>query len=49
MRNYFTPPTIPIPPSRPGELAWEVATLFPPQGRWSVPEYLALDTNHLVE
>lgn len=32
-----------------GEPAWEVATLFPPQGAWSEEEYLALDTNHLVE
>jgi Uma2 family endonuclease len=39
-------------PSRPsgfGEPAWDVATLFPNQGTWSEEEYLALDTNHLVE
>jgi Uma2 family endonuclease len=28
---------------------WEIATLFPEQGAWSESEYLALDTNHLVE
>lgn len=32
-----------------GEPAWDVALLFPNQGAWSVEEYLALDTNHLVE
>lgn len=33
------------------EPAWEVATLFPPQGQWSEGEYLALtdDTRRLVE
>lgn len=31
------------------EPAWEVALLFPPQGAWSEEEYLALDTNRLVE
>jgi Uma2 family endonuclease len=29
--------------------AWEVALLFPSQGEWSEFEYLALDTNRLVE
>lgn len=32
-----------------GEPAWEVATLFPNQGDWSVEDYLALDTRRLVE
>jgi Uma2 family endonuclease len=32
-----------------GEPAWEIAMLFPNQGYWSEEEYLALDTNHLVE
>lgn len=32
-----------------GEPAWEIARLFPVQGEWTVEEYLALDTNHLVE
>jgi Uma2 family endonuclease len=31
------------------EPVWEVAYLFPPQGQWSEEDYLALDTNHLVE
>jgi Uma2 family endonuclease len=31
------------------EPAWEVALLFPAQGSWSLEEYLALGTNHLVE
>jgi Uma2 family endonuclease len=30
------------PRSRPGEPAWELATLYPPQGSWSETEYLAL-------
>src|SRR5258708_2223631 len=37
------------PISRPSEPAWEVALLFPSQGHWSEAEYLALDTNRLVE
>ena len=32
-----------------GEPAWDVARLFPDQGTWSEEEYLALNTNHLVE
>jgi Uma2 family endonuclease len=35
--------------SQPGEPPWEVAFLFPAQGHWSEEEYLALDTNRLVE
>jgi Uma2 family endonuclease len=31
------------------EPAWDVARLFPPQGTWSEEEYLALNTNRLVE
>jgi Uma2 family endonuclease len=31
------------------EPAWDVARLFPDQGHWSEEDYLALDTNHLVE
>jgi Uma2 family endonuclease len=49
MSNYFTPPMHPMPASQPGELAWEVAMLFPPQGHWTEEEYLALDTNQRVE
>jgi Uma2 family endonuclease len=32
-----------------GEPVWELAYLFPNQGNWSEIEYLALNTNHLVE
>lgn len=32
-----------------GEPVWAIAHLFPAQGEWSVEEYLALDTNYLVE
>ncbi len=32
-----------------GEPAWDVALLFPPQGEWTEEEYLALDTNRMVE
>ena len=32
-----------------GNPTWEVAHLFPSQGAWSVADFLALDTNHLVE
>jgi Uma2 family endonuclease len=35
--------------SRLGEPAWEIARLFPNQGKWSVEDYLSLQTNHLVE
>ena len=31
------------------EPAWDVARLFPDQGCWSEDDYLALDTNRLVE
>jgi Uma2 family endonuclease len=37
-----------LPPRR-GDPAWDIALLFPAQGEWSEEEYLALDTNHLVE
>lgn len=32
-----------------GDPTWEVAFLFPNQGTWSVGDYLAIDTNHLIE
>jgi Uma2 family endonuclease len=35
--------------SRRGEPTWEIAYLYPSQGTWSEEEYLALDTNHLIE
>lgn len=31
------------------EPAWDIAHLFPLQGSWSEGDYLALETNHLVE
>jgi Uma2 family endonuclease len=31
------------------EPAWDVALLFPPQGEWTEEDYLALNTNRLVE
>jgi Uma2 family endonuclease len=31
------------------EPAWDIARLFPAQGRWTAADYLALDTNRLVE
>ncbi len=34
---------------RPPEPAWDIARLFPPQGHWTPDDYLALETNHLVE
>ena len=34
---------------RAGEPVWELARLFPSQGKWSVEEYLALDTGRLIE
>jgi hypothetical protein len=34
---------------RTGEPTWEIAHLFPIQGDWTEAEYLALDTNHLIE
>ena len=46
------PPSIspPIPRSRRGEPAWEIATLFPPQGEWTEADYLALNSqNWMVE
>lgn len=42
-------PPVSHPVSRPGEPAWEIALLFPPQGQWTEEEYLALNTNRLVE
>jgi Uma2 family endonuclease len=39
----------PVRHSRRGEPVWEIANLYPPQGYWTEQEYLALDTNHLIE
>lgn len=35
--------------SQAGEPTWEIACMYPTQGNWTVAEYLALDTNWLVE
>lgn len=32
-----------------GEPVWQIARLFPPQGSWSVADYLSLDAGRLVE
>jgi Uma2 family endonuclease len=40
--------TPPSPPARSGP-AWDIARLFPDQGAWDEADYLALNTNHLVE
>lgn len=37
------------PPSRRGDPPWEIAYLFPPQGEWTEGDYLALETNRLIE
>jgi Uma2 family endonuclease len=49
--NSTTSPTVMPPPHTCGlgEPAWEVALLFPAQGEWTESEYLALDTNRLIE
>lgn len=39
----------PSQPAFPTEPAWDIARLYTNQGAWSTEEYLALDTNHLVE
>ena len=46
--SVFTPAASPILGFEP---AWEIALLFPAQGKWSVWEYLDLtdETRHLVE
>lgn len=40
------PPTI---EHKIGEPTWDIALLFPRQGQWTEEEYLALDTNQLIE
>ena len=42
-------PTKPARAADEREPAWEVAYLFPAQGDWSAEDYLALNTNRLVE
>lgn len=36
-------------PSQRGEPTWELVHQFPFQGEWSVAEYLALESTHLIE
>lgn len=36
-------------PKPPSEPAWDIAKLFPDQGSWDEGDYLALETNQLVE
>jgi Uma2 family endonuclease len=36
-------------PIVPGEPTWDIARLFPAQGQWTEAEYLALETNQLIE
>jgi Uma2 family endonuclease len=43
------PQSLPQPTITCPEPAWEVALLFPSQGDWRESDYLALDTNRLVE
>lgn len=38
-----------MPRSRRGEPVWELAELYPKQGEWTEDEYLAIDTNRLIE
>lgn len=46
-RGHLT--DITIPNIEPGQPAWAVATLFPPQGEWTEEDYFRLETGHLVE
>lgn len=41
--------TLPNRPSQRGEPVWELLEFFPEQGRWTEGEYLAINTNRLVE
>ena len=43
MLKTLTPPAVNVEPT------WDIANLFPAQGQWDVEEYLALDSNHLIE
>jgi Uma2 family endonuclease len=39
----------PMLPSKRGEPAWNIALVYPRQGQWTEAEYLALNTNRLIE
>ena len=47
--SVATPTSIPPRSAASAEPSWEIVKLFPYQGHWSESEYLALDTNRLVE
>ncbi len=51
MSTQTEPQTTEIPEvrSQKGTPTWEIALLFPDQGMWTEGEYLALDTNQLIE
>lgn len=38
-----------VPPSKRGEPAWALATLFPAQGQWSEEDYFRLEAEHFIE
>jgi Uma2 family endonuclease len=42
-------PTIEAPVSRRGTPVWELAELWPIQGEWTEEQYLAIETNRLIE
>jgi Uma2 family endonuclease len=42
-------PDIIVPPSKRGEPAWALATLFPTQGQWSEEDYFRLETDNFIE
>ena len=45
--NSFPIPSHPHP--KRGEPVWDLALMYPPQGSWTVENYLRLDTGLLVE
>jgi len=47
----FEPATVPQPKPGQPELVWEIATMFPAQGQWTVEQYLELtdSTNRRIE
>jgi len=51
MSTVTSPESTPAapPPVKKGEPPWNVALLFPAQGNWTEQDYLALNTNRLVE
>jgi len=47
--NYASPARTDVLQAPLGEPVWQIATLYPEQGYWTEEEYLALDTNRLIE